>query len=235
MSTMLSRLRAMIPSRWRGDDTPVLDAVLAGPASVLQEAADRLAWVRLQSRLRTAEGAWLDQLTFDFLGGGVQREEGESDESLRTRLRIELLREKATRRAVVRAIEDVTGETPLVIEPARPADIGGYGVARGYGVAGRYGSLRLPYQTFVIAYRPVAPGVPQVNGWGGTIAGWGRGLGQWLSGRDVAERIPDRRILRVISRVMPAASVAWVQITSRVPDDGIGFVLDEDRLDIGRL
>lgn len=232
---MLSRLRAMIPSRWRGDDTPVLDAVLSGPATVLQEAADRLAWVKLQSRLRTAEGAWLDQLAVDFLGGGVQREEGESDASLRTRIGIELLREKATRRAVIRAIEDVTGESPVVVEPGRPADVGGYGVARGYGVGGRYGSLRLPYQAFVIAYRPVAPGVPNVNGWGGTIAGWGRGLGQWLSGREVADRIPEKRVMRVIARVMPAAGVAWVHFTSKVPDDGTGFTLDEDRLDIGRL
>ncbi|PZP48557.1 MAG: hypothetical protein DI601_00270 [Azospirillum brasilense] len=235
MADMLSRLRGMIPRSWRGDDTPVLDAILAAAGVVLQRMADLLTWVRRQGRLRTAEGAQLDQIATDFLGAAVQREEGEDDESLRTRLRIELLRPKATRRAVIQAIEDVTGETPVVVEPARPADIGGYGVARGYGVGGRYGSLRLPYQAFITSYRPIAPGVPSVNGWTGTIAGWGRGLGMWLSGRDVAERIPDRRVMRVIARTMPAAGVAWVQFTSRVPEEGSGFVLDQDRLDVNRL
>ena len=46
------------------------------------------------------------------------------------------MRERNTRNAVISVLTDLTGRTPLVFEPSRPADTGGYGIGTGYGVVG---------------------------------------------------------------------------------------------------
>ena len=60
---------------------------------------------------------------------------------------------KNRRADVVRVVTQLTGNAPLIVEPQRPADLGGYGIACGYSVAGRLGSLELPYQMFLTVPR----------------------------------------------------------------------------------
>jgi hypothetical protein len=136
-----------------------------------------------------------------------------------------LFRERGTRYAIHRVLEDLTGRTPKIFEPTRPADTGGYGEPRGlaYGVAGGYGSLLLPYQGFVVAYRPTGTGIPNVAGYGlanyGTTSGGPGGYGvasqiQYASLDMIQGAITDDDIYAAIDSVNPAGIIAWTRIQS---------------------
>jgi len=57
---MLSRLKAVLPSRWFPDTTPVLDGMLTGLASASAASYGLLTGVRLAARIGTATGGFLD-------------------------------------------------------------------------------------------------------------------------------------------------------------------------------
>ncbi|HHW4682388.1 MAG TPA: hypothetical protein ACQGQI_04225, partial [Xylella sp.] len=93
-----------------------------------------------------ATDGWLDIIATDFFGSSLRRKSGQSDASFRNRLLIHLFRERATRNGLVKVLTDLTGRTPVIFEPQRPLDTGSYGGPLiGYGQAGGYGSMRLPF------------------------------------------------------------------------------------------
>ena len=203
---MRSRLRAALPSRWFADVAPVLDGVLAGFADAWSRIFELLDYVRAQGRLASAVGDFLDLFARDFFPDGLRRRDGEGDDSYRARIRRSLLRQRATRPGLVAVVEELTGGTPDVFEPWRPADIGAWNVLGGYGVAGRWGSLALPLQCFVTIRRPPRHGIAMVAGYGtggpleyGSLA---------MTGGVVA----DAEIMRVVAETMPASSIAWVRL-----------------------
>lgn len=163
----VARLRAALPRKWFADDAPVLDAVLAGLADGWAGLHALLAWVRRQGRIATAEGETLDRIARDFFGPSLSRAAGQGDDAFRAAIGRELLRERATREALASVLTDLTGRAPAIFEPSRPGDTGGWGVALGYNVAGGYGSLLLPFQCFVTAYRPQGAGIASVAGYEG--------------------------------------------------------------------
>jgi hypothetical protein len=57
---MLARLKMVLPARWFADATPILDAVLTGLANAWSQLYGLLATVKLQTRLATASGVFLD-------------------------------------------------------------------------------------------------------------------------------------------------------------------------------
>ncbi len=183
---MLARLRAVLPARWFADDTPVLDALLSGLAATAATLAASIAYLRLQTRIATVTDSFIDAAAADYCAGCVTRRTGEADAALRARLQRELGRERNTIPALVAAVVDVTGRAPDIFEPGRPANAGGYGMALGYGAAGAYGSLTMPFQCLVTAYRP-PPGfsVPAVR---------------------------DSEIFAAIAQVTPVAAVAWTSL-----------------------
>ena len=61
-----ARIKAVLPTRWFPDETPVLDSVLAGLASAWSSLYGLLATVRLQSRIATASDQFLDGASADF-------------------------------------------------------------------------------------------------------------------------------------------------------------------------
>nr|DAL36425.1 MAG TPA_asm: Protein of unknown function (DUF2612) [Caudoviricetes sp.] len=149
------RLKSVLPVQWFNDSNPILDAVLNGLASALSWVFQLYAYAVLQTRILTATDGWLDIIANDFFGERIKRQAGQTDEDFLNIIRINLFRERGTRQAIIKVLEDLTGHTPRIIEPARPQDCGGYNMpCMGYGVAGAYGSLSMPYQAFVIAYRP---------------------------------------------------------------------------------
>ena len=109
---------------------------------------------------------------------------------MRSRISTALNRERGTRAAVVSAVLDATGQAPAIFEPARTQDTGGWGGAGGaafaYGAAGGWGSLALPFQLFVTAYRPQG-----------------------------ADSSNDAAIYAAVAGVLPAGVTAWMQITDR--------------------
>ncbi len=210
---MLARLASLLPLRWFPDTTPVLSSLLAGLADGWAWLYTMLGYAQLQTRIATASDTFLDLVSQDCFGGSLPRRLGESDASFRARIRSELLRNRATRAALISVLTDLTGRTPVVFEPARPADTGAYGIALGYGVAGGWGSLALPFQSFVTAFRPLGVGVPNVAGWGVGAGGWGAGTIEYASTPMVEAQVADTDITTAIARTVPVAATAWTRIS----------------------
>lgn len=209
---MVARLLAVLPARWFPDTAPVLGGLLAGLANAAAGAYALLGYARAQTRLATATDLWLDLIAGDWFGARVTRRGGESDGALRLRIRQELLRERGTRGALVAQITQLTGQPPTVFEPARPADTGAWGIACGYGVGGRWGSLALPFQCFVTVHRPAGVGIALVDGYCGVLGGYGVGAIEYAGARLLVGTVSDADIMAAIAGVMPAAGIAWTRI-----------------------
>jgi hypothetical protein len=217
---ILFRLKQVLPLRWFPDETPVLDTLLNGIAWAWAWVYELLLYVRSQARISTAEGTWLDLIAIDYFGLRIGRRVGENDETYRRRIRWELIRERGTRRALILSLVDQTGRSPIVFEPANTSDTGGYGSISGtaggigYGVAGGWGSLSLPFQFFVTAYRPTGIGIGTVSGWGCDGAGYGQGSLEYASLAMMQGQVTDADICTAITDVLPAGVIAWTRISS---------------------
>jgi hypothetical protein len=204
---MLNRLKAVLPSRWFPDSTPILDGVLTGLATTTSTLYAMLGYVRLQTRIATATDSFLDLAATDYCGGRISRAAAEPDPIFRARLQRELLRTRATRLAVSSALSDVTGRIPAIFEPQQPSDTGVYGAMIGYGVAGAWGSLSMPFQSLVVAYRPFPSGSPAWTG--------GPGPGAPAPGTAlVTLPLADAAIYAAVARVMPIAATCWTAISN---------------------
>jgi hypothetical protein len=217
---ILSRLKQVLPLRWFPDDTPVLDTLLNGIAWAWAWIHDLLQYVVLQSRISTAENSWLDLISSDYFGLGLRRSVGENDSAYRLRIQLELIRERGTRRAVIASLVDLTARLPVVFEPANTFDTGGYGDKIGtaggvaYGVAGGWGSLRLPFQFFVTAYRPISVGIGSVSGWTCGNGGYGQGSLEYASLAMMQSQVTDTDIRSAITDVLPVGVLAWTRISN---------------------
>ncbi len=211
---MVARLRAVLPNRWFPDTTPVLDAVLSGAAAIWAWAYSLLQFVQAQARIATASDVWLDMVATDYFGTYVRRAPGQDDNSLRGAIDREMLHERATRPALEGALNDLTGCAPVIFEPARPADTGAWGVASGWNAGGGWGSLEMPFQFLVTACRPVGGGISVVAGWGVPVGGWGVGAAEYASFAMEGEQVSDAAITMEIIRTIPAATIAWLRISS---------------------
>jgi len=217
---ILFRLKQVLPLGWFPDGTPVLDTLLSGVASAWVWVYDLLQYVITQARILTAEETWLDLIAADYFGSGLTRRVGENDGAYRLRIQLELVRERGTRRAVISSLVDQTGRSPIVFEPANAADTGGYGGISGmaggvaYGVAGGWGSLDLPFQFFVTAYRPAGVGIGSVSGWGCDGGGYGQGSLEYASLTMMQGQVTDADICTAITDVLPVGVIAWTRISS---------------------
>ena len=236
---ILTRLQGYLPPSWfDADSNPIRDAVLSGLAAGHSFIYSILSYVRQQTRIKTATEGFLDLISRDFFGGALPRKPNETDPAFLKRIQFNLLRERATRLGVVKALEELTGYAPQICEPQNPADCGAYGEPNwGYGAAGYYGSRLLPYQGFIQAYRPVASGIPKVGGYGVPASGLS-GLGVLFDGIPVAPLkvyapggygvgllkygsidmiqgdVTDADIYETITSVIPDGTIAWVNISN---------------------
>ena len=210
----------MLPLRWFPDESPVLDTILTGLASGWIRLFDLLDYIRAQTRVATATDAWLDLIAADFFGRRFKRRVHQSDDGFRRRIFAELLRERGTRRAVRSVLQDLTGHDPAIFEPANPGDTGGYGgssAAGGgvaYSMAGGWGSLMLPYQAFVTAYRPIGEGIATVSGWCSSAGGYGSGCIEYSSIDMMAGRVTDADISEAVASVTPVNALCWLRISA---------------------
>lgn len=145
---------------WFGTDSPLLDCIYDGFAAGFSYINDLIVYVKKQLRIKTATDTNLDLISQDFFGGLLPRNKGESDERYRSRILINLLRERATREGMRKIIFFLTGINPIIIEPWRGADCGYYNVPSklAYDTVGRYGSNNFPYQAFIIVFRKLVNG-----------------------------------------------------------------------------
>lgn len=216
---MIRRLLALLPLRWFPDTAPVLSAVLSGLADGWAWLYSMLSYAQLQTRIATATDTFLDLISQDFFAGNLPRMFGETDTAFRARIQREMLHPRATRAALIGELINLTGRTPIVFEPARPADTGGWTKALGYDVAGGWGSLKLPFQAFVTAFRPLGTGVPLVGGWGHIPAGpagggWNDGAIEDPSLAMVQSQVTDAEINTAIAGTVPVAVTAWTRISN---------------------
>jgi hypothetical protein len=218
---MRARLAALLPLRWFPDSAPVLAALLAGLADGWAWLYAMLGYVRRQTRIATATDSFLDLIAQDFFGATLARRPGEADANLRARIQAALFAPRATRPALVAALTSLTGRAPLLFEPARPADTGAYGMALGYGLAGGWGSLALPFQVFVTAYRPFGAGTALIAGWGNGAGGAGPSPGGYGSGAieyallaPPPLQVSDAEINATIAAALPVAVTAWTRLSN---------------------
>lgn len=249
---MVRRLKAALVTRWFANAaagtptaTPILDGLLNGPGWMWSWLYSLLQYVAQQRRISTASGINLDQIALDFFGSTIQRFTNESDTAFAARIKANLLAPKGTRQAVIDALTTLTGFAPTVFEPALTSDTGGYGyqgmtkgTGLGYGVAGGYGSLLLPFQAFITAYRPVSQGIAGSQGYyslstrGPAIGGYGVGAIQYGSLLQLAGTVTDADIYATIANVAPEATILWTAITNhsgaaRVPSTGATLAVQQ--------
>ena len=219
-SDILQRIKTLLPARWFGSATPVLDSVVTSLAAGWVGIFELLDYTSKQTRISTAFDFWLDLIAGDFFGGRVSRRPRETDTSFRARVSKELRRDRCTRVAVSDLLEDLTGRTPAIFEPTNPQDTGAYasmtsprmGVG-GYGAVGGWGSLNVPFQVFVKAFRHVpTSGVAMVNGWCQTAGAYGIGASAYSSLEISSSQPSDANIYREICRIAPVGTVVWVSI-----------------------
>jgi hypothetical protein len=227
---ILSRLIRYLPVSWfDGDSNPIRDGVLSGLAAGHAAVYSMLAYVRGQTRIKTTSEGFLDLISQDYFGGALPRLAGENDAHFLIRIQLNLLRERATREGVVKVLVDLTGFTPVIVEPQNPADCGGYGAPScGYGAAGYYGSMLLPYQGFVHAFRPSTSGIPNMAGYGNVTGyapgGYGSGLIEYGSLSMIQGAVTDADIYAAVASVIPEGTIAWMEISNPSPSSaGAGF------------
>jgi hypothetical protein len=212
---VVSRLQFLLPSRWfTVGMTAIRDAALQGLASALSFIYSLLAYIRQQTRIGTATDGFLDLIAADYFGTNLQRQSGESDPAYRLRILQALFRERNTRQAVVLILQELTGRTPIIFEPQRAADTGGYGgYLLAYGESGAYGSMVLPMQAFVTAFMPVGTGIPNVAGYCVPTGAYSTGSqAEYTSASMLDETVTDADVYNAVESVRPTCATLWVNI-----------------------
>jgi hypothetical protein len=206
----LARLKALLPASWFRDKSDEVSALLAGAAD--GEAFDYALtqYAKAQTRLQTTTDGFLDLAAWDFFGVRFTRRKGENDALFLARILAEIVRERATRKGLSQAIADVTGRVPKIIEPWNPNDTAAYGKNAYYGQAGYYGSLSLPYQVFVNAYRPLGAGIPNIPGYG---YGFYSANAWYINLSQVAGDVVDADIFAAADAARAAGVIVWMRIT----------------------
>jgi hypothetical protein len=182
---IVSRLNRLLPP-WFGSSNPILSALLNGIAWALSWVYGLIAYAQLQTRLQTATDGFLDLAAYDFFGYALVRRIGQTDLSFRTVILASVLRQRVTRAAIIKVLQDTTGRTPLIVEPSRPVDTGAWDTVVGYWDGPGYWGDPIPYAFFVIAYRPLVGS-------------------QW-------DGVQDADIYAAVEAVRAAGYTAWVQI-----------------------
>lgn len=214
LNDFYERLKALLPAGWFADSSPALHGILMACARSLSWCYSLYCYALKQTRLSSATDGWLDIAAYDFFGNQLQRRAEMSDDAFRHHFRINLFRERGTRQAVIDILQELTGNTPRVFEPQRPMDTGSYGwPALGYGMAGGYGSLLLPYQAFVVVFRPKGTGIPLIAGYATPPSGYSvPSQGEYVSHDMVTGNVTDAQIYAAVAAVKMEGTIVWVRL-----------------------
>lgn len=209
-----NRLRAVFPN-WFADPSaaPYSSAVFRGFANGIAYAYSAVQFARLQIRLSTATGGWLDLLAWDFFRTGYLRRTAEPDASFRSRLLKEVFRRRVTRAAILAMLLDLTGRPGTIIELNNTSDIGSWdGPALGYDVYGGWGST-VNNSLIIIAQRPANSGIPIVSAYDSRAGGWDTNLFGYLDQSDLVGPLSDADITAQILRTVAAGINPTIYIT----------------------
>ena len=212
---MLARIKSALPANWFSDASPNLDIVLTGLASAWSLLYGLVQSVRLQARIITASGIFLDIAAQDYFGSKLARRAGEADTAFSARIRANLLAPRATRSALAAAVLRLTGREARIFEPTDPRDTGGYDTnTLGYNVAGGYGSMALPYQFFVTVYRPDATPISNAGGYNTGPGGYNTAPLFYIDNSENTGALNDAEIYATIADVLPVNAIAWTKLSN---------------------
>lgn len=210
---MRARVKSVLPAGWFGAATPVLDLLLGGLAALWATLYSLIGFVHAQARIATASGPFLDMAARDYFGTALARRAGETDAAFSARIRANLLIPHATRAALVEVLTRLTGRAPVVFEPFNATDTGGYDTNMlGYNTIGGYGSLMLPYQCFVTAYRPVVAASGNDGGYNVGPGGYNTAPLAWSDLTNDPGLMTDSDLYAAIVSVLPVNAVAWTRL-----------------------
>jgi len=223
VTDITGRLKAVLPNRWFPDVSPNLTGLLACIATPWAWLYSQIQYVIAQTRLSSASDRWLDLISFDFFGDDLLRENGESDAAYRSRIQWAMLESAATRPAVIGIMNHLTGFLPVIFEPSNANDTGAYGGGQSgpgqvgcnlsYGAAGGWGSLELPFQSFVTVQRPRIEGVSYVSGYGISTGGYGIGVVAYMDMAMLVGNVSDGDIAATLAASLPINTTAWLRLT----------------------
>jgi hypothetical protein len=126
VSDVLRRLRSLFPRRWSGDDAPTRDALFGGIGDSLSWLYRQQQTVKSGTRRVGTEGYLLDIDAYGFFGDSFLRRVDETDDSWRKRYTDEVFRPRVTRVAIDKALFDLTGYHPKIVELFSANDCGAY-------------------------------------------------------------------------------------------------------------
>ncbi len=211
---MKSRLRAVFPN-WFADpaDSPIAEAVFTGCAAGLSFVYGFIQFAKLQTRISTATGGWLDLAAWDFFNTGFLRRQAESDDSFRSRVLKELLRPRLTKAAILQMLLDMTGRQGIVIELNDVSAIGTWdGPAFGFDTYGGWGSTD-NNGLIIVAQRPINAGLPIMSGFDSPAGGWDTNMFGLLDQSDLVGPLSDADITAQILRTVAAGINPTIIIT----------------------
>ena len=222
LNDILSRLWAVLPKGWFCEQSPNLTALLTSVGTPWVWLYSSIQYIIAQTRIATATDSWLDLVAVDYFGNQLPRNVNEADALYRGRIQAALLREAATRPAVMAGLASLIGTPPDIFEPAKCRDTGSYGVfsaanqqgctGLAYGDIGGWGNLNLPLQFFVTTARPQTPGAGVVAGYGTANGGFGAGDASYIDLALLPGTITDQAIEVTLSSLLPANAIAWLRI-----------------------
>lgn len=218
---LLARLQRLVPP-WFADDAPVWRAFLSGAAGALSGVYGLISFAKLQTRLATATGGWLDLAAADVAGTGLPRFADERDAPYGLRIRKEPTRDRNTVAAIKAAVFDITGIEPDVYEGFDLFTNGALDApTMALSAAGRWGSTTLPLCVFVAVTMHNNYGIPNRGGFDDTVGGLGAGN---FSLADKAEIVgsgaTELDVINAIERVRAAGVNIYVRfVTFGAPED----------------
>jgi hypothetical protein len=230
VNDFIGRIKSVLPRGWfpaapsagQATQTPVLDALLTGISTMWAWLYSLVMYAFLQVRISTATDIFLDLISMDYFGTGLPRNPNEADAAFATRIKANLFPALQTRAAIIAGLTNLTGRAPTIFMPADTGDAGGYNTgAFAYNTAGGYGSLALPAQFFVTAYRQKLGGVPSVAGYSGNEStpqyapgGYGVGAVEYITPAMAGTQTQDAQIYAEVAKLEAAGTIGWTRISN---------------------
>jgi len=219
---VLARLNAVLPPWFNAvNPTPILTGLLSAFSYIGSFFYSEGVYVQLQTRITTATDQNLDLIANDFFGANnFNRGAGEGDTSYRNRILASILQERATRRGMVNVLTLLTGKAPVIFEPSRPMDCGGYSIAGcGYGVAGGWSNpdpTSTNYQCFITVFSPVVSSIASVPGWNINYAAWtiAGTRTSWINSNSSTNALNAAQIYQAINATKVEGTICWVSIVN---------------------
>ena len=212
VADFISRIYKRFPSGWVGSpvNAPVFYALMTGLATAHANFYELVQFAGQMVYLQSSTGGWIDTWAYDFFGSFLLRNSGETDFSFINRMKSLLFAPTCTRDAIATAVQNISGLTPVLVEPWRGPDTFALNVdtfALGVAGAGRLGSLNLPFQAFV--YLPGVSG--QESGMPLGVQPFALGVtgsGNYLESQSQNSTIED--LLSAINYVRPIGTTVFV-------------------------